>query len=476
MASTVISGAKWATSINIGRQAVQFLSGLVLARLLSPEDFGLMASVYVVTTFALIVFELGFTAALVSFRNPSQKDESTVFWVNLASGVMFFLLILAISPLASGFFGQPALLELMPIAGVSFMVSLGVVQAARLQRRIDFRRLALIEGSAAASGALSSIGLALSGWGVYSLAVGPVVASTVETLGFFLVEPWRPRSFVSRMSLRKLWGFARGLLGFNVVNYWSRNADNLLLARFAGPEQLAFYNRSYNFMLLPVFQITGALQRVMFPALTEFREDLPRARHAYLRAVSAGAFITTPILVGIAAVSEALVPTLWGESWQPMAPLLQVLCLAGVIQCMTTSGGWIFQAFGKTDLMFKLGVGIATLTVATIGAGLYLYGTQGVAVGVLVSSWVYGPIGLAVAARSLDLRLRQIIGDSARTWLGAGIMGSLVYLFPRAVQLDAASTATLIVQVALGTLAYITLALVLQPARTRMLLGKFLRS
>lgn len=468
---SVISGAKWASTIGIGLQALQFLVGLALARLLAPEEFGLIASVYVVTNFASILFNMGLAQALIHQSRPTEQDKSTVFWLNLFSGLVYAALMLAAAPWVADFFNAPALVGLMPIVALSFTVSLGVVQAADLQRALRFKRLAFIELGAAVLGNTLTVSLAVAGVGALALALGPLLTAFMTTVFFFVAAPWRPRSFISRASLRRIWSFSAGMVGFNVINYWSRNADNLLIGRTLGPTSLAYYNRGYNFMLLPVWQITGTMQRVMFPALASMRDDRARVRGAYLRAVRLVSFVSVPMLVGIAAVSEGLVPLLWGGQWNPVVPLLQLLCLAGTMQCIATTAGWLFQSQGRTTLMFGVGAVSAVIVVSSVVIGLAAGGLMGVAVATLVSSYIIGPLNLYFAGRIVDLPLASILRAVAPTALCAAVMGTVVALLPWVLGADGSAPWCVAVQVAIGVLLYLGLSLVAQRETLKELLS-----
>ncbi|NAZ74011.1 MOP flippase family protein [Kineococcus sp. T13] len=464
MKGAVVSGAKWAGMSKLGTQGLQFLAGLVLARLLAPADFGLLASIYVVTGFATLFFEMGLGAALVHQRSPSERDLSTVFWINAVSGVLYAGLMWAISPLIAEFFDAPRMTSLMPFVALAFTLSLGVVHYSILQRQLRFRTIAAVDLSSALVGHVTTVVAALLGAGTFALVSGPLVSTALTSVVLFCVVRWRPRHFVDRRSLRELWRFSGGMLGFNVVNYWGRNADNLLIGRFLGAAPLGLYGRGYNLMLLPVTQITGTLGRVMFPALAAVRDDHPRVRSMYLRSLGTINFVTIPVLVGLAATAEGLVPLLWGEQWTAVVPVLQVLCIAGVPQCVSTSVGWLYQSQGRTTTMFVMGIVGSVVGVVAMAVGLR-WGIVGVAWGVLVKSWVMAPVALHVSGRVVGLRVTQTLRGAAPTLLTAAVMGVLVWYLPRVLGWDPASSGTVLVQVALGVLLYGAGSLLLQRPR-----------
>ncbi|MEJ5914132.1 MOP flippase family protein [Pseudokineococcus sp. 1T1Z-3] len=454
MSAAVVSGAKWSTSARLVTQAMQFLVGLLLARLLLPEDFGLVASVYVISGFAVMFFELGLGAALIQRSTISERDMSTVFWVNALGGILFAALLAAAAPLVASFYGQAELVTLTPLVALAFTLSVGVVHSALLQRRLAFKTVAQIEVAAAVLGHATTVTAALAGAGAYALVYGPLVTSAAASVGSFAAVRWVPRHFISPTSLRELWRFSGGLLGFNVVNYWGRNVDNLLVGRELGAAPLGLYNRAYNLMLLPIAQITGALGRVMFPALSAMQGDYARMRTAYLRALRITNALAVPMLLGLAATAEGLVPLLWGPNWDATIPLLQILCLAGVPQCIGSSTGWLYQATGRTTLMFLMGAIGTVLAVVLIVVGLR-WGVVGVAVAVLARYWVMMPVGVHVAGRAVGLKVRTVLAHAGPTFAAAGVMGLLVWGLPEVLALDRRAVPVVVGQVALGVLVYV---------------------
>jgi O-antigen/teichoic acid export membrane protein len=461
MQRRVVSGASWSAAGRLGGQGLQFLAGLVLARLLFPEDFGLLASVYVITGLTVIFFDMGLSQALVHRRTLDDRVMSTAFWFNAVGGLLFVGLLTLLGPLVADFFGDDRLRWITPLAGLSFALSLAVVHSALLQRDLRFKPLALTEVGAGLVNHSATVTAAALGMGPWALLVGPPLQSLVVTGVLWRLTGWRPRLQFSGRDLRGLWAFSGGMLGFGVVNYAGRNMDNLLVGRFVGAAGLGLYNRAYNLMLLPLQQVGGVLGRVMFPALTAMGDDLARVRAAYRRALRLMSFLTIPLLVGMAATAPALVAVLWGDRWEGTVPLLQLLCLAGLPQALSSSEGWLYQSQGRTTLMFGMGL-VSTLgTVVAISVGLQ-HGVVGVAAGVLVSAYVVLPVNLFVACRVVGLASWRVYADNARTVVSAALMGGAVWGLPHLLDVPASTGWLLPAQVALGVLVYLLLALLLQ--------------
>lgn len=458
MSRRVATNAGWSAVGRLGSQTLQFLAGLALARLLLPADFGLLAGVYVVTGFTVIFFDMGLNGALVHRRELDEAVLGTAFWLNAFGGVVFVALMAAIGPLVADFYGDSRLRWITPLAGLSFALSLAVVHSALLQRDLRFKRLAIAEVGTAVVGNAVTIACAWAGMGAFALVTGPAVQSVLRTVTLWALAPWRPRRFISVAAMKSIWSFSGGLLGFTIVNYSGRNADNLLIGRFSGATALGYYNRAYSVMLLPLLQVGNVVGRVMFPALSLISGDRDRVQKAYRRALRLMTFLTMPILVGMAATAPALVKVLWGPGWEPAAPLLQVLCLAGLPQCLFSSEGWLYQSQGRTRLMFGMGVASSAAFLVGIVAGIH-WGSLGVAVGILVVSYVFLPVNLRVACSTIGLRARVVYRDNAATFGFAVVMGLIVWAIPLLTGVARTTQWLLPVQVAAGLVVYGGLAL-----------------
>ena len=453
MSGTVARGASWSAIGKIGGQLTQVAAGIVLARLLTPADFGLLASVYIVTGFSVLFFELGVASALVQLRDLNEEDLATGFWINAIAGVIFTGLLAAAGPLVADVFNQPALRVLTPIAALTFGLSFGVAHRALLQRQLRYKELSLIALGTTVVGYVVSVALALAGAGYYALAIGPVVASGLTSVFYWIAFPWRPKHFICRASLPRLWRFSGGLFAFNVVNYAGRNADNALIGRYLGVAELGFYSRAYNLMLLPVQQVSSVVGGVMFSALSAIQDDRARAAVGYHRAVKMINVATAPALWGLAATAPGVVPLIWGSQWRATVPLLQILCLAGLSQCTTSSVGWVFQSQNRTGLQFKIGLISTAFGLAGIAVG-FPFGVVGLCWAILVSGLVILPINIVPACRLIGLPWqRLVVGNLPCIGVG-GVMAVVVWLLPPLLGLSRETGWLVGVQVVVGGVLY----------------------
>lgn len=420
--SRTLAGVGWSAFAQVARQVLVFALGVLLARLLTPRAFGLLSMVLVFVGFADVFRDMGFRAALVQKRDVEERHESSVFWLNAALGALLTLLFVALAPAVAAFYGEPALAPLTAVIALKFFLdSLGIVQHARFTRRLDFRLLAVLELTAVGLSGALAVGLALAGFGVWSLAAQYLALAALSTALLWWAGGWRPRFTFEAAAVRELLGFSGNLLGFSVLNYASRNADNLLVGRFLGSAALGLYSRAYAVLLYPLNNISGTISRVMFPAMSSIQGDVPRVRRLYLRVVGVIALLTFPMMLGLLAVAESFVLGLFGIQWAGMIPIVRVFCLASLVQSIVTLNGTIYMALGRTDLQLRVGGTIGVLSVGAIAAGLP-WGVVGVAVSYTLYSLLVVYPHLRVAGSLLGLTFGDVARHLAGIFACAAVM------------------------------------------------------
>lgn len=391
----------WASFGAVTRQGATFLGTLVLARLLIPEDYGVAAVALAITIFASILTDFGIGPAIVHRSELTRSFVASAFWLNALSGlVLTSCVVLAAEPLAD-LYGRPELADLMRLASLNSLLSLAVIPLALLQRRRAFRRIAVVEVSAACVGVLAAISCAVAGFGAASLVAGPLVTTLVASVLSIASAPI-PTSAPTREDMHAIWQFSWGLVAFSSTNYWSRNADNLLLG-LVDTASLGLYSRAYQLMMLPVEQVPTVLQRVLLPSLAEVQHDPPGMGRRWLRTIHMSWAVGLPLSVGAAVTAPALIPTLLGPGWSGAAPLLTILSLSVPPQLIARTAGAVFQATGQTARQFRVGLVSTLVVIGCIAAGLP-WGAIGVATGVAVgmyfTGWIFTRHVLAICQLS----------------------------------------------------------------------------
>lgn len=452
-----VAGASWSMLSIAARQILSFAGVAILARLLGPGAYGLMGMAATITTFLLNFRDLGTGAAVIQQPEVSPRMLSSLFWINLLFGCVLSLMVVTAAVPAAMFFRDDRVAPVLRVISISFVItSAGVVHQAMLSRAMAFHRIAWADLSASAAGYAVAIPCAFNGFGVWSLVAANIVNSLVSTLLYWVYCPWRPSWEFSVEALRPVWRFSLNLSGFGIVNFFSRNADNLIIGRVLGAVQLGYYQMAYNLMLYPLQNISSVIAQVLFPAFAKVQSDNERFRSAYTRSCLLIALVTFPIMAGMGVVADPLLRAFLGSKWIPSVAVFQILAPVGLVQTVFTTVGLIYTAKGRTDWLFRWGIYSCVVLISAFLAGVR-FGIAGVASAYGISYLtliVYA--GFAIPFRLIGLRFR----DFARPFLPqlaitfAMAAACLLWLqFLAAVQVQN-SWARLVSTVLLGVLLY----------------------
>ncbi len=454
----ILKDVSWTATGQIVRQGAQFLLAIALARLLSPADFGLLALVTVFTGFAGIFSNFGISSAVIYQRETSDAELTFAFWVNLAVGLIVTCICVAAAPLVGSFYGDARVITLMRISSLTFIfASLGLLPSCLLQKEFRFRELAVADISSTAAGGVLAVTMAFRGWGVWSLAAQSVATALFSAILKLILVRWRPRFRFRWRDGEALWRFGTNLLGFNLVNYWCRNGDNLLVGKFCGAVELGFYSRAYSLMLLPITQVGTVLSAVMFPTLAAMQNSKEAFRKTYLLACQSIAVITFPLMLGLMIEADDFIAVLWGPRWHGVVPIIRVLALAGLGNAVYTTVGWIYTATGNTALMFRWMLISMPIMFASYAAGLP-WGAYGVAVAYTIAFYsVLWVPAWVIAGRVIDLSFGDVMCSLAKP-LAASLFSGACMLAGRLILTEAgisSSLPRLLLVASLGAPAYV---------------------
>ncbi len=403
------SGVKWSAISQAGRQITQLATTIVLARLLSPSDFGLMGMATVVIGFVALFKDLGTAAAVIQRKEPSENLLSSIFWINAVFGLAAMAALFTLAPLVADLFQEPRLTPMLQWLSLTFFFSgLSILQQALLERNLAFRTLAKVEIGAVVLGAIVGVGSALAGAGVWSLVYQSLTVVTVTTVLLWMSARWIPRFVLSWAEVRSISSYSLNLTAFNTFNYFSRNADYFLIGRFLGAQALGYYTLAYRILLYPLQSVSAVIGRVTFPLYAQLQDDNPRFRRVYLRIARVIAALTFPMMLGLWVVAGPFVLTLFGAQWSPVIALLIIFIPVSMAQSIITTVGAIYQVKGRTDWMFRWGVGSSLLAVLGFVIGLR-WGIIGVAVSYAVVTAMLAYPNFAIPFRLINLRVSELL-------------------------------------------------------------------
>lgn len=461
------SGVKWSTVSQIGRQAIQLVTVIILARLLSPADFGLMGMATAVIAFAEAFNDLGTSTAVIQRKEQSDELLSSIFWVHLAFGALATAFFLAFSPLFAYLYREPRISHILRVLSVTCLISgVGLLQRALMERDLAFDRLAKAEIAGVAVGSIVGTVSALLGAGVWSFVYLSLAMVTVTTVLFWASSGWRPKMTFCWVAIRSVSSYSLNLTGAKVLSYFARNADYLLIGRFLGAQALGLYSLAYRIMLFPLENTSGVIGRVMFPVYSRFRDDDARFRLAYLRVASTIALITFPLMLGLMAVSEEFVLSIFGSQWVALSVLLMILAPVGMIQSITTTVGAIYQAKARTDWMLRWGIGSGALLVLAFVVGLR-WGIVGVSAAYAIAYGLLVYPLFAIPFRLIGLPFHDLVGAIWRPFVASLIMSLVIAGLKLVLAASLTSGWLLVLLVPTGALVYFLVSWFISRAQVR---------
>ncbi len=402
---STVSGVLWTGISQFLSQAFQFIVIIILARLLYPEDFGIVGMAAIFTGFISRFNELGLSAALIQRKNVNEIHLSTSFWTSLATGAILCILTIIVSPYIADYFQVEQVRTILIISSINFIVgSFTVIPRTLFSKSLDFKKLAIVEIWATFISGLISILLAVNGYGVWSLVLGMLSNSFISVLIFWKMSPWRPSSIFSIPHFKGLFSFGGYFMGSDVLNYMGSNVDYLVVGKMIGASALGYYTLAYNLITFPLNKISTIVTRVTFPAFSKIQDDNRGLHNGYLKSVQYISVITFPMLAGMFVIAPEFIVVVYGSKWAPMILPLQILCLAGALKSIGTTVGSILMAKGRPDIEFKWN--IFTVIVRSIAVLLGVkYGIEGVAAMVTISGVLLFFIIQRITNKLIDLSM-----------------------------------------------------------------------
>ena len=360
----------------------------ILARLLSPDDFGIVAIATVIISFFAIFTDMGLSPAIIQNKTLTQDDLTNIysftFWTGIAVALLFFIASWPIS----AYYDSPILRTLCQLLSINlFFASVNIVPGALFYKNKEFKFIAIRSFVIQITAGTGAVIAALSGAGLYALLITPIVSSILIYIISFHRYPQHLRMTLGLSSIRKIFSYSVYQFLFNVICYFSRNLDKLLIGKHMGMSDLGYYEKSYRLMMLPLQNITQVVTPVMHPIFSDFQDDKMKLATSYERIIRFLAFIGLPLSVLLFFTAEEVTLIIFGNQWLPSVAVFRILALSVGIQIILSSSGSIFQAAGDTRSLFICGLFSSTLNVAGIVLGIFYFGTLTAIAGCIVTTF-----------------------------------------------------------------------------------------
>lgn len=460
---TAASGVVWMAFQSIFIKASSFAVLLVLARILEAADFGLVALAGVTIAFLQIFINAGFSSALIQRDTLDPEHLDAAFWGNLAMSALFITLMLISAENISIVFAQPKLEQVIRwLSLVLLFNALSQVQVAVLKRKMAFKALAIRSAVAEPFAGAVAVGLALSGFGVWSLVIREILSAAIKLVILWSTSRWRPKFSFSMSHFYQLFNFSIHMIATSLVQFASKRGVTALIGYFLGPTALGFYSIGERVLLMLTDLIGGTISSVAWPVFSRLQRDPGKVRSAYLDVTSIVGLAAWPLFMGLAATATDLIPALFGSKWNPVVPVIQTFAFLGLLQTMFAFNSSVILALGKPQWRLALNTAIAVLNVPLFFL-VFHQGIAAVAMAYTCSWYLVSPLAVAMIKKLTDINLlnyfRLYVTPGVATLIMlAVILGVKKVYFPP--QLDILHLA---IQILAGAITYLIAVWFLSP-------------
>ncbi len=452
----VARGMTWTLIDTWGTQLLGLVVFILLARLVEPADFGLVAFAALFVAFAQLLVDQGLGDAVVQRPTLTRRQLDTAFWASVLTGLIITVAVVVLAIPIAALFGDQRLEPIIQVLSITFVVTaLSSIQMGLLRREMAFRSLAIRKLTAIALSGVVGVGMALAGFGAWSLVGQQVVNAIVSVVMLWAVTPWRPSFEFSRQDFRELFGFGIRVVGGDVLNFISRNTDTLLIGAFLGKLALGFYYVGYQILDTSQSLLINAARRLIFPTFSRLQHDPERIRRAYSRMNRASSALTLPGYVGLALVAQEATVAFFGNTWTDSGPVAAVLFLIGPVLTVQAFSGALFNAVGHPEvtLRFRLVTAI-TNVIGFLIAVLVFRDILAVAAAFVLRGYLLLPLNLVWMRNYAGIPIREHLFELRGVAAATGVMAVAVVLVKLALLGHVHSAVLLVVEVVVGVVVF----------------------
>ena len=450
----LLDGVFWLTVVKLFGQVISWTITVYVIRILSPNDYGLMAMAGVYIGFITLFSDVGISAAIIQKKDLNQEDLSNICWAVLSINLALYALSFFSAPLIATFYNEPRVADVIRVASIVFIIRcVGLVSYNMLTREMIFNRQSQAELIGNTSGAVATLWLAMEGFGVWSLVYGSIIIEIVKNLLFFLFYPWKPEFSFSFSKVKDMIHFGSKVAVARLFWYLSANMDLLIAGKILGKTQLGYYAIAVQLAMIPLDKMVSTISQVAFPAFSKVQDDPALLRRYYLKIVNLVAFASFPVCWGIFLVAESAVPLFLSGKWLPAILPLQILSMVTAFRAIHIMNAPLEMAVGRPGITIRNFVIIVSVLALSFFIGSS-YGLEG-----LAYSWLVFPvvflITTSITVRLIDLSLAEYFKELRHPFLGTGFMLLAVWLGQKLVLVNHGLVARATGSVALGLASYL---------------------
>ena len=457
--SKVINSLFWKLMERGGTQGLQFVVQIILARLLEPEQYGVISIIAVFIALANVFVQSGFNTALIQKKDVNETDYSSVFYLSLGIAALLYIGLYLVAPMIAAFYGMAQLMPVIQVLSITLIFgTVTSIQNAVISRNMEFRKLFTSSLGATVISAVVGIAMAYAGFGVWALVAQQLTNQITITIILWFTVAWRPKFLFSFERVKTLFAFSSKLLLSQLLDTLYNNLRSLIIGKIYAPVVLGYYNRGEQFPSLIVTNVDTSIQSVMLPALSSQQDNRGRMKDMMRRSIVTSSFLVFPMMIGLAVVAKPLVLILLTEKWLPAVPFIQIFSISYALRPIHTSNLQAINAMGRSDIFLRLEIIKKTMGLIVL-AGTVQYGVYAIAIGAIFTSVVSSFINAYPNSALLGYSYQEQWKDIMPSLLLSVLMGAVIY----GVQfLGIPVLLSLMIQIIVGMAFYFTMAKILR--------------
>lgn len=423
------SGMIWTAFQKYSKMIIQFISGIILARLLTPYDFGCIGMLAIFMVLAETFIDGGFGSALIQKKRPTQVDYSTIFWWNIAVAVVMYIVLYTSAPAISRFYKIPVLRDVLRVQGiVLFIYALNIIQRNQLKKKLNFKLLSIVSISTAIIALVVTVFMAYKGYGVWSLVAQNILIAAIPSLVFWFYVKWRPIWTFSWKSLKELFSFGFYMFLTHLVNRFGQQFQGLLIGRVYNPSTMGFYSKAQGLEKLASTSISQVMTQVTYPLYAEVQDDKKRMQNMVKRLTMTLSYVTFPLMFVLLLCAKPIFVLLYSDRWLNSVPYFQVLCIAGLAYCLQSVNLQTISAIGKSRTMFNWTLVKRIIGIGMVVGGLAFWGMDGLLIGMVLNTWFSYFVNIGLVSKYIGYKWWMQLQDLLPVTL-ASLLAAVISYF-----------------------------------------------
>ena len=402
----------WTALQKYSKMFIQFISGIILARLLTPYDYGCIGMLTIFMVLAETFIDGGFGSALIQKKQPTQVDYSTIFYWNLGVSVLMYAILYVSAPAISKFYDIPLLCDVLRVQGlVLFIYAFNIVQRNQLKKKLNFKVLSIVTITTSIIALGVTIFMAYKGFGVWALVANHIISAGIPAIVFWFFIKWRPIWTFSWKSFRELFGFGLYMFLTHLINTFCSKLTGLLIGKIYSPTVLGYFSKAMSTENLTSRSISSVMTQVTYPLYAQVQDKKAVMANMVKRLTMTISFITFPMMAIFMLTAKPIFVLLYSDRWLASVPYFQVLCLVGLSECLQSVNTQTIAAIGKSKLMFQWVLVKRSLGLVFIIGGLYWYGIKGLLAGVVIYNWFCYFVNIGLVSKYIGYRWNKQLND-----------------------------------------------------------------